>query len=64
MPMKIVARETLHLGEVKWCAGRSRRPADQLRHREPQDRPGTIAFQAHDPFSITACANIRIKLTK
>jgi hypothetical protein len=26
--------------------------------------PGTIAFQAHDPFSVTAYANVRIKLTK
>ena len=66
MPMEIMARAntitiTLKGQEViRWV-----QPADWPGAYDTPNRriaPGTIAFQAHDPYSTTAYANIRIKL--
>ena len=66
MPMEIVARgNTITVsvkGEevLKWV-----QPANwQTNYDTPSRRiaPGTIAFQAHDPYSVTAYSNVRIKL--
>ena len=38
------------------------RLARQLRHASRKIAPGTIAFQSHDTYSVTAYSNIRIKL--
>ena len=45
---------------VRW-----RQPADWQSNYDTPSRkiaPGTIAFQSHDAYSVTAYSNIRIKL--
>jgi hypothetical protein len=68
MPMEIMARGHVITITVKgvevvhWT-----QPPDWQTNYDTASRkiaPGTIAFQAHDPYSTTAYANIRMKLLK
>ncbi len=51
-------------GDAVWVV-RWTQPADWQSNYDTPSRkiaPGTIAFQSHDTFSVTAYSNIRIKL--
>jgi hypothetical protein len=68
MPMEIIGRgQTIAISVkgqevVHWT-----QPDDWQTNYDTTSRkiaPGTIAFQAHDPYSVTAYSNIRLKLLK
>ena len=66
IPMQIKGQGNTITITVKGAGGRpldaAGRLAKQLRHPSRKIAPGTIAFQSHDTFSVTAYSNIRIKL--
>ena len=66
MPMEIMSRSNTITITVKGVeVVRWIQPADWQSNYDTPNRkiaPGTIAFQAHDPYSTSAYANIRIKL--
>jgi hypothetical protein len=66
MPMEIVSRaNTITISVKGQEVIRWTQPADWPGAYDTPNRriaPGTIAFQAHDPYSVTAYSNVRIKL--